>query len=227
MTGNELVLNIALTWSIGLLPPILLRYIVFRRELVHAEAMAWAIFLGLGELFLFVFLGSESKSHAVLALIGIVAYKLLRVRRGPWDAPNSTSLPSQSGTPIQSRSKKLDTPAKRFLATTIILWIVAVLAFSVMSYVEHRRAGESEANGRLWSQRLEDKISRYCSDQFTDQKCNAGQTERELQILFSQSAGNHSSRSELYLILAIVLGGGFPALVLVGRWILHGPAKAN
>src|SRR3990172_5555069 len=77
MSAGDLILSFLFTWSIGLAAPAIMRFAIYRRALLSSEAMAWAGSLGIGELILFSLLGSQSKSHAVLLLIGIVAYRIL------------------------------------------------------------------------------------------------------------------------------------------------------
>lgn len=94
-TGN-LIFSIALTWTVGLVLPAVVRFLVYRRPLISYEALAWAFGLAFVELILFVVLGSTSKTHAVLLVIGTVAYKLLQARSGPLDVrlmPARTVMP--------------------------------------------------------------------------------------------------------------------------------------
>ena len=80
-----LVLSFILTWSVGLGAPAIVRYVVFRRPMRRNEALGWAVGLGFGELMLWTLLGSESKTHAVLILIGWVSYRIMQRPTGRWD----------------------------------------------------------------------------------------------------------------------------------------------
>jgi hypothetical protein len=74
MEAEAFILSFLITWSIGLLPPILIRYALVRRPLARwASIGVCALFL-IVNIALFEALGSESKSHGALAL---VAFDLL------------------------------------------------------------------------------------------------------------------------------------------------------
>lgn len=75
---SDVVLSFILTWGIGLAPPVLIRY-VFRKEPTDKwPAIGICSLLWLLNVILFTALGSQSKTHGVLALIAYVSYWLLR-----------------------------------------------------------------------------------------------------------------------------------------------------
>jgi hypothetical protein len=92
----DLIVSFLFTWSVGIGLPALVRFLLYRRPLLQAEALTWAIGLGLTEAALFIALGSQNKTHAVLILIGWVAYKILRRPVGPFDARSSSNFNSTS-----------------------------------------------------------------------------------------------------------------------------------
>lgn len=81
----DLIASFLFTWSVGLGLPALVRFLIYRRPLLPAEALTWTIGLGLAEAALFISLGSQNKTHAVLLLIGWVAYKILKRQNGRFD----------------------------------------------------------------------------------------------------------------------------------------------
>lgn len=75
---DSVITGIFTTWAIGLLPPVLIRYAIMRRPVSKAEAICACIVFYFVNIFIFVALGSQSKSHAVLILIAFVSYWILR-----------------------------------------------------------------------------------------------------------------------------------------------------
>jgi hypothetical protein len=152
----DLMVSLVITWAIGLGIPALLRYVCYRRPVSPIEALVWATGLGLAEGALFVSLGSQSKSHAALILIGWLAYKILQHPHGafdkrghstgmatlatavardpPKDSPSSTS-PLEPATPA-SNGEKI---GFRFL---LLVWIsaAACLLASGVSYIDGKLA---------------------------------------------------------------------------------------
>ena len=92
----DLALSFLFTWLIGLGLPALVRFILYRRALLAAEALTWACILGLGEMAIFIALGSQNKTHAVLFLIGWLAYRLMQRPNGRFDARIRTELASSA-----------------------------------------------------------------------------------------------------------------------------------
>jgi len=74
---GEIWLSFAFTWIVGLAPPLLSRFLILRRPLGRGPAIAFCAAFWLLNLILFVALGSQSKTHAVLLLVAIVSYAIL------------------------------------------------------------------------------------------------------------------------------------------------------
>ncbi len=70
---------ILFTWGIGLIPPFLIRYILYKRQMGKNMAVIVCAAFWIFNLILFISLGSQSKTHAVLLLIALVSYKILRI----------------------------------------------------------------------------------------------------------------------------------------------------
>lgn len=77
LSAVELILSFIVTWLIGLFPPLLLRYAIFKRPIEKKFAIAIIIFLFIMNLSIFIVLGSQNKTHAVLYLIALISYGIL------------------------------------------------------------------------------------------------------------------------------------------------------
>ena len=76
--SSILIFSIILTWTIGLIPPILIRYVFFRNYLSKWLSIVICAFFWLFNIFLFTALGSKSKTHTALLLIAFISYLILR-----------------------------------------------------------------------------------------------------------------------------------------------------
>ena len=74
----NLVLSIAFTWILGLIIPIILRYLIFKRTIRKSYSFIISIALLLGQLYLYIAVfQSESNTHFVLFLLAYISYKIL------------------------------------------------------------------------------------------------------------------------------------------------------
>lgn len=81
MTENTiwmLLLSFLITWSIGLVPPLFIRFVFLRRLIEKWPAIGIAVLFLFLNLVLFITIGSENKTHAVLYIIAWVSYIILR-----------------------------------------------------------------------------------------------------------------------------------------------------
>lgn len=74
---DSVIVGIALTWSLGLLLPILTRYLFLKRPLSNWHAIGLSALFWMGNLVLFTLLGSQSKRHSALMVIAFVSYLIL------------------------------------------------------------------------------------------------------------------------------------------------------
>lgn len=74
----DLILSMVITWTIGLTPPLLTRYIVVRGPLSKWPAVGVCALLFFVNMIIFISLGSQSKTHSVLYVIAFASYWLLR-----------------------------------------------------------------------------------------------------------------------------------------------------
>ncbi|MCK4905011.1 hypothetical protein KAS42_02035 [bacterium] len=79
--GNDwlltLILSVILTWGVGLTPPLIVRYLIFRRPLSKIASIIFCTIQGFCNLIIFVSLGSESKTHFALFLIALASYYII------------------------------------------------------------------------------------------------------------------------------------------------------
>ena len=76
--GLTLAMSLVLTWGIGLAPPLLLRFVFFRRPFKMWSAVGTVVVFWMFNLLLFLALGSQSKTHTALLLIAMVSFFILR-----------------------------------------------------------------------------------------------------------------------------------------------------
>lgn len=78
LLSSTSLISFLLTWGIGLTPPLILRYVVFKRAISKIAAISISGVFVFINLILFIALGSQSKSHAALVLVAGVSYFILR-----------------------------------------------------------------------------------------------------------------------------------------------------
>lgn len=74
----ELFLSFIITWTIGLAPPLLIRYVFAKRPMEKWPAIGTCAGFWFLNILLFTALGSQSKGHTVLLVIAFVSYAILR-----------------------------------------------------------------------------------------------------------------------------------------------------
>jgi len=75
------IISAILTWGIGLSAPVLIRYVFLRRPINKNPAIVIVVILYFIQLFMWIGLGSTSKSHAALFFIAFASYYILRKRK--------------------------------------------------------------------------------------------------------------------------------------------------
>lgn len=76
--GVALLISLIITWGIGLMPPLLIRFVLLKRPMGKGPAVGTCALFLIVNLMIFIALGSESKSHGAVALIAIASYYILR-----------------------------------------------------------------------------------------------------------------------------------------------------
>jgi len=73
----DLIGSFLLTWVIGLMPPLLLRYLIIGKPLSKGWAISICGLFWFINMAIFIALGSKSKSHTALILVAMVSYWIL------------------------------------------------------------------------------------------------------------------------------------------------------
>lgn len=73
-----IVASFILTWSIGLAPPLVIRYAIVKAPMDRWPAIGTCVFFWFINIIVFTSLGSHSKTHTALTLIAFVSYWILR-----------------------------------------------------------------------------------------------------------------------------------------------------
>ncbi len=73
-----LLLSFLFTWVIGILPPLLIRFVLMRRPIGKGWSIGVVALFWVFNIALFSALGSQSKTHGALALVAFVSYVILR-----------------------------------------------------------------------------------------------------------------------------------------------------
>ena len=89
-----LIISALLTLGVGLLPPILIRFVFARKPLSRKVAIVLVCIFGVLNLCFFIAVGNQSKTHAALFLVAVVSYYILRA--GHEKLKTSTQTPNNS-----------------------------------------------------------------------------------------------------------------------------------
>jgi len=93
----ELLLSFLITWTIGLTPPLFMKYIFPKKPFIKSTAVGVCVLLWVMNLFIFEALGSKSQSHFALILIAFVSYNILKEKGLPKDHPDYNRYFKQQG----------------------------------------------------------------------------------------------------------------------------------
>jgi len=66
---------------LGLIPPVIIRYVIVRKPLSKPWAIGVVVFLWMVNIVIFTALGSQSKTHAALFLVAWVSYVILKRKK--------------------------------------------------------------------------------------------------------------------------------------------------
>lgn len=97
---TTVVVSFIITWSIGLLPPVLIRYAILKRPIAQMPAIGICALLWVINIVLFTAMGSQSKTHGALALAALVSYWILRKETTTKNEKNYNTL---SATPAATQ----------------------------------------------------------------------------------------------------------------------------
>lgn len=129
ITSVDIVLSFIVTWIVGLTPPILIRYLLYRKPVSRKVAIFLVVFLYFLNLFFFIILGSVSKTHAVLFLIAWISYRiLLKESKTEKISPTTSDKEYEKSAENILSNKKI---SKNNVLTIIGLFIVLLFAYAV------------------------------------------------------------------------------------------------
>ena len=72
-----LIFSALLTWGVGLLPPVLVRFVFVKKSLSKKSAILFVSVFWILNLIFFIAIGSQSKAHAALFLVAWASYTIL------------------------------------------------------------------------------------------------------------------------------------------------------
>lgn len=78
LDAPTIVLSLLMTWTIGLTPPLVIRYALLRRPMDTWAAIGTCGAFWVINILIFTALGSKSKTHGALALVALASYWILR-----------------------------------------------------------------------------------------------------------------------------------------------------
>lgn len=105
----NLLVSIIFTWSIGLTPPLVIRYAIVKAPMDKWPAVGTCVFFWFFNIILFISLGSQSKTHNALTFIAAVSYWILR-------KPATAKEQAQHSTAVNEASADGTTPVMRAAA---------------------------------------------------------------------------------------------------------------
>lgn len=152
LSAATLLLSLLLTWSIGLLPPVLIRFLFLRRPIGKWPAIGICTFFWFFNVILFSALGSESKTHAALILVALASYWILRRER------KSVAAPEQNLSTKHPYLKGYLNTLKPWQQRLWRLWLVVLLPGSIYlgyeAYDAHKWIGKWNENGRFYREEI-------------------------------------------------------------------------
>lgn len=92
----EIILSIAITWIIGLTPPLIIRHVIVKHPLNKWPAVGICAFFLFFNIALFTGMGSQSKTHAALFLVAYVSFWILRKDANSKEAAQQIALTNHS-----------------------------------------------------------------------------------------------------------------------------------
>lgn len=135
-TATTLIFSIIITWTIGLLPPLLIRYAFLRRPMTKKSAIGISAIFWFLNIILFTAMGSKSKTHTALLLIAYVSYWILRrekkasISQSPLATPITTVEPDIQTTVGNTSSQTSHIPVKTLGKVAAVIGILVVLVFA-------------------------------------------------------------------------------------------------
>ena len=148
-SAAEWIFSFILTWSVGLLPPLLIRFAFLRRPIGKNPAIGiCGLFLFLNIL-LFTVLGSESKTHAVQLLIAYISYWILRKKKKPTTTPSGKEtepMPTSEVQREENTNEPISPTKSSFSALSKIAAVIVLLVVMAFAGEIGKMMGKSTVN---------------------------------------------------------------------------------
>ncbi len=133
-----IILSILFTWGLGLIIPLLLRFVFLKRHLSVEMALSVVAAVYFIQLIGSLALDSKSKSHSALLLVAFISYRIMR--KGSIDKESSREIPHPKVESIKYTANKELSLWHSRLANVILVLVVPVgwIAFFVSDGGESR-----------------------------------------------------------------------------------------
>ena len=167
----SIIISIALTWCIGLAPPLLIRFAILKKPLNKWPAIGICAFFWLFNLILFMALAEDRKAHTVIIMIAFASYWVLRKKVNVNEDKKQRYPAAQDGTQRRGQGEHLlDNTLKTSVKPRMIFKkILLSIGFIVMLIVVgiSKDIGKHFANAVSHSAALAEKADSTQNPQIT------------------------------------------------------------
>lgn len=108
-----LAVSLFITWGIGLLPPVITRFLILRRCISKIAARVFSVSFLVLNIIGFTIMGSESKTHAALFLVAFASYAILRYGSADDDREKERLKAEKEKVQWQEQAKRAKEDARR------------------------------------------------------------------------------------------------------------------
>lgn len=123
---TDIIASFIITWSIGLIPPLLIRYVILKSPMKIGYAIGTCALFWVINIVIFTALGSQSTTHGAIHLIAIASYFIFR-KRDITQRPNSLKAPSHSSqVTMPPATQHYVTPRSTIKSNTKIISLVLI-----------------------------------------------------------------------------------------------------
>ena len=147
-SAAEWILSFIITWTVGLFPPLLIRFVFLKRPIGKNPAIGiCGLFLFLNIL-LFTALGSESKTHAGLLLFAYISYWILRKEKKLILTPVKVteSMPNEQVQGEKPKSGSISPTKSSFATIGKISGVIVLLVVMAFAGEIGKMVGKSTVN---------------------------------------------------------------------------------
>lgn len=137
MNGTlQVLFSFAITWGIGLTPPLLVRFLIMRRSIAKWPAIAVTVLFWFCNLLIFISLGSESESHIALLVVAWVTYLILR-KEGQPQGDSGVEYPGEQQVDHSAKVPWRPNGWIRIIIVVTALYCTSALLYGVGSYMSY------------------------------------------------------------------------------------------